>query len=256
MSFPINKLALLSLLIPSVVAVSQAEASPDGESATAFVEGAGAYGFQLGATPYTPDGNLATYKSPLTNGYTAGLTAGVKIATGLYAVANYDYTSAASRDGKIDGAIDKITAEISFQTVGLGLRSTRNLGPGSIYAEVGLAAVLPLETEIGYHYVAGAPVAKGTQVNKYKAGYGAQGALGYQISLADRFYVGTALKLKTIASSNEGKTTKYTNVISGTDLLNATVKYEAKGVDGAATRSPSTYSVQDIRLQLSAGVRF
>lgn len=270
MSLPISKLALMSLLIPSVVGISQAHAdtSPsvaasaeaetalDGENAAVFVEAAGTYGFQLGSTPYVPDGNLATYKSPLTQGYSGGITAGIKIASGLYVTGNYDYTVSSSRDGEVEGMLEKVTADISYQTLALGLRSTRNLGPGTVYAEVGLAAVLPLETEVNYHYMPGAPVPKGTLVNKYKAGYGAQAALGYQVGLGDRFYAGTALKLKAIATSNEGKTTKYTNVIEGGNLVNTTIKYEANGVDGAGTRSPSTYSVQDIRLQFNAGVRF
>jgi hypothetical protein len=155
-----------------------------------------------------------------------------------------------------------IEGTIEYHTIALGLRWTKRIGPGRLTGELAGGVILPFETVVHYDYaeaMSGAlSVAAGHQIDEYNLGVGAQGELGYQWDILPRLYVTTALKLKSFQSNNDGKQTRYEDVLSitaqGPQLVNAVVKYEADQA-GEGIEAPRTYSVQDLRLQVAVGFR-
>ncbi len=225
----------------------------------AIVEITGAYGLQFGTTPYIPQGNGTSFDHPLTNGFAFGATAGYRVFPGIYAVANYEFTSASSVDGEILGAVDKIEGKIRYHTIVAGLRSVRPIGPGRLLGELGIGVVLPFETELEYTYnQALAPAGIegiGTTTNEYNLGIGAQGVLGYQIDIASYFYAAALLKVNSFTTSNNGKSRKLDNFVADftaqiPSAVTAETEFDSDGVQ------PSTFSVQALRFQLAIGAYF
>lgn len=231
-----------------------------GERSVGFVEVAGAFGFQFGEQPYLPDGTPGQSKHPLTNGFSANATAGVEILPNLDVILDYTFANAESRKGNLDNALSDVRGEVTFQTISAGLRSNRDLGPGTLYGELAVGVVLPFETKLTYNYAPAMsqlpqPVmGEGTKVDKYNLGVGAHGELGYQVPIYDKLYLAAGLRIQGFQSNNDGKSTELDNFV--TDFTNpqavsTTIDYDANG--GA---TPTTYSVQDLRFHLQAGYRF
>jgi len=226
---------------------------------TRFIEVSGAFGVQFGTTPYVPNGDGSTSHHPMTNGTAAGVSAGFELLKGLMLFGNYEQTSASSVDGQVANALDKIDGLIDYQTVVVGLRSVRRIGPGWLFGELAAGVVLPFQTQLQYVYAAplsGLPVpvqGVGTKTDEYNLGFGAHGAFGYQLDVTSSIYLTTAIKLKGFATTNDGRKTRLDNFV--TDFaapmpVTAEVEYQS----GAT--SPSTYSVQDLRAQVAIGLRF
>jgi hypothetical protein len=228
-----------------------------------MVELTGAYGFQFGSTEYLPDASPTASKHPFVNGFAFGLTAGFGLAEHLWLVANYEYTSAKSVTGSITTPpiLDEVQGAISYQSIAVGLRLGKHLGPGHLHAEFALGVLLPYETELTYTYGAGlAPAGitgEGTTTRDFGLGFGGHGILGYTFDIAGRFYVGPALKAKTYVTNNSGKETRLVNFVTdftaqpAPTATTATITHETSGMS-----RPTTNSVQDLRLQLVLGARF
>ncbi len=222
-----------------------------------FVELAGAFGFQFGEQSYLPDGAPGDSKHPLTNGLAGNVTAGYQFLDGLDVIVDYTYANAASRSGNLDNALAGVKGTITFQTLGVGLRSSRALGPGRLYGELALGVVFPFETELEYEYAPAMsalpqPVAGvGTKVDKYGLGVGAHGELGYQVPLWNKVYFASALRIQGFQSNNDGESTELSNFVpdfTAPQAVTTTIDY---GTSGMAT--PTTYSVQDFRLHFNLG---
>ncbi len=229
---------------------------------THFIEATGAFGVQLGTSPYLPDGDGTTSHHPFTNGVAVGITGGFELLEGLSLIANFEHTSASSRDGQVENALDRVDGVLSYQTVVVGLRSVRTIGPGRMFGELAAGVVLPFETQLQYDYapaLSGLPMpvqGAGTKTDEYNLGFGAHGTLGYQVDVSSRYYLTAAAKLKGFATTNAGRKTRLDNFVTdfaAPAAVTAEVEYRADGTTGAA---PSTYSVQDLRLQLAVGMHF
>jgi hypothetical protein len=258
----LGTLITLLLLLSAGPAMAQ-DATAEGAGApmspVAFFEASGGYGLQLGEQVYmpSPDG---TYRNPLTNGYAFGLTAGWEFTPGLALIGNWEYSRSQSRDGEVTNALDRIDGLIDFHTLSLGLRWTRQLGPGFLYGELAAGVVLPFETTVLYEYdvamsaidVAGT----GKMIDEYNLGFGAYGQAGYQLGITRDLYVSAGLRVKSYQSDNDGKSRRLENFVP--DMTNpaatdVTIEYDSDGRPG--TEPPRTYSAQDLRLLLGVGWR-
>jgi hypothetical protein len=202
------------------------------------------------------------FQNPLTNGYTVGVAAGWEFVKDLALFANWQWASSNSRNGEIENVMKMVEGTIEYHTLALGLRWTRKLGPGHLIGELGAGVILPFETVVHYDYadaMSGAlGVTAGHKIDEYNLGVGAQGQLGYQWDILPRFYVATALALRSFQSNNDGQETRYQDVLEmtaeGPQLVNAVIQYQTDQT-GAGIEAPRTYSVQDLRLQISVGFR-
>lgn len=257
--------SLLALLFASTAAAQDdwspppTSEAPTPEQAPIFVEGTFGYGFQFGETSYLPDGMPGQYMHPLVNGYTVGGTAGYFFTPGVAVVLNYEYASASSSEGSLDGVIDSIEGEIDYHTLVVGLRLWEPVGFGALRAEFGLGVVLPYQTELEVQYGPGLMPAgitgSGTQTESYSLGVGGHALLGYEVPITGPLYAALNLKIKAFQSTNDGETTEYENFVTDFGAMPPTaVDAEIEHGDGAA--QPTTNSVQEARLQLAVGVRF
>jgi hypothetical protein len=227
-----------------------------------FVEAQGGYGLEIGTTPYLPTGNGTTFKHPLVNGYSAGLTGGWAFIPGLYLVGAYEYTHASSRTGRIDDAITDIQGFIHYHTITAGLRTERQLGPGFLFGELSIGLVLGVEVEIDQSYgaaLAALPMpitGSGSRIDTYSVGEGGRALLGYRWPLVDGLYLSGAFEFKTFETENNGNETKLKNFVADPTAkpptaLTTTIHYKDDGGP-----QPSTYSVQDARVQVAFGWSF
>ena len=175
---------------------------------------------QFGTSPYLPDGDGTTSHHPFTNGVALGVSGGFELLDGLSLIANFEHTSASSRDGQVENALDRVDGVITYQTVVLGLRSVRTIGPGRMFGELAAGVVLPFETQLQYVYapaLSGLPMpvqGAGTKTDEYNLGFGAHGALGYQVDVSSRYYLTAAAKLKGFATTNAGRKTRLDNFVT------------------------------------------
>jgi hypothetical protein len=255
-------LGLIVLLGAGPAAAEEQFVEGTGQIATlGFVEATGAYGFQLGEQEYLPTSSGA-YEHPMTNGFAVGLSAGWEFVEDLALVGNWQWASSNSRNGQVPDVMRMVEGTIEYHTLAIGLRWTKRLGPGRLIGELGGGVILPFETVVHYDYADGMSgvlgVASGHQIDEYNLGFGAQGQLGYQWDIAPRFYVAAALDLRSFQSGNIGRQTRYEDVLEvtaeGPQLVNAVIQHEADK-KGAGIEPPSTYSVQDLRLQIGLGFR-
>lgn len=243
-----------------VVEVEAAEVEThDGRPDMFFVEATGAYGVQFGETDYLPAGAVGDWQHPIVHGYSVGATAGFMIMPSMALIAEYDYTSAQSRTGRIDGLLDEVQGEIDYHTITAGARFFVPLPYGSFQAELGAGVVLPFETELRFQYAPTlAPVGisgTGTRIDEYSVGFGAHALFGYLIPIGDVFYSSLNVKFRTFESENSGERTRLTNFVTDFEGQPPTATTgEVRYGDGAAR--PSTNSVQDVRLQIALGARF
>jgi hypothetical protein len=257
-------LSLLLMLAIAGPAYADGEAiAPEADQAMkkdyGFVEAFGAFGMQFGEQQYLPTGTGTTYKHPLTNGFAGGVTAGWEFISGLALIGNWEYAAASSREGQVQNALAAVEGSISYHIIAAGLRWTRHLGPGRLYGELSAGVILPFETHLDYTYASamgGLPTpitGNGAKIDEYNLGFGAYGQLGYQWDITSKLYLATALRVKSFQSDNDGKQTRYENFVpnfAAPQAINMSTTYGTSGAN-----PPTTYSVQDLRLQMALGFR-
>jgi hypothetical protein len=255
---------VVASLVPGAVAADP-DRRPAGEHAPrerGFAEAFGGYGFQHGTTPYVPTGDGTTFRHPRTHGFNVGAIAGAKIARGLFAVANYEFVHAKSRSGQIAGVVDDIDGRISYHTITFGLRLERLIGPGRVFGQLTLGVLLPFETRLTFEYgraLAALPdpiTGEGRRVTEYGFGLGGAALMGYQLMLTDRLYLAPAVKLSTFTTNNDGERIRLDNFVTDFEAPAATTTVIRHDTDATRGAPPTTYSVQDTRVQVSFGARF
>lgn len=244
------------LLLTTATAVAD-----EGVAGRGLAEASGGYGAQLGEQPYVPVAG-GGYKHPLTNGYVVGVALGYDLVPGIALTGNWDYAASQSRNGAVTNALDTVEGTISYHTLALGLRWTRDVGPGRLFGEAGAGVILPFETVVHYDYAPAmstlpAPVTgTGRMIDEYNLGFGAYGQAGYQYDLSPRLYLSAGVRLRSFQSNNDGQETRFENFVGDftqPQAMNAAVSYDSDGTAG--TLAPVTYSVQELRAQLALGFR-
>jgi len=240
-------------------AVSAASAQREQtEQGRGFLELAGDFGFQFGEQEYVPTGVPGESEHPLTTGLGFNATGGIRLTGGLDLVLDYAYGSAESRVGQVTGVLTSVQGSIDYHAITTGLRTGRALGPGRLYGELAVGVILPFETRLQYEYgelmnqlgISG----EGERVENYNLGVGAHGEAGYQLALGYGVYLGSALRIQGFQSNNDGESTEYDNFVLDFMAPQAMTMEIDHGTERAAT--PSTYSVQDLRLHVDLGYRF
>lgn len=258
---------LLSTVVGAAPAHADQEAAP-GEPAAreprppkrGFIEGYGNWGFNLGRTDYVPDGLPGESKHPLANGFGVGATAGVTVVSDwLSIIADYRYGRTSTREGDIMGVLDKAEGKLTFHAITAGVRIDNRLGAGSVYAQLHAGIVLPFETRLELEYApelaAVGIMGEGRREEEFGIAIGAQAELGYHVELPQRLYLGAGLRLAAFQGNNAGKETSFTNFVNFSDEqpmpVTTTIHH---GTNAPVT--PTTYSIQDVRLNVSIGYMF
>lgn len=228
-----------------------------------FVEAEGGWGFQLGELPYLPDGSPTNYKHPLVTGWSAGITAGWLVASDLAVTASWEYRTASTREGSINGVLDRVQGDVHYHTFSVGARIFHAAGPGRLRAEFAVGLALPFRTELDYDYnpaLAAAGIrGSGSLTDHYNLGYGAQAQLGYELPVYDvpygHLYAALALDLRAFQSTNRGRSTELDNFVN--DLTAAPpAATTATIVNDNGGAQPRQYAVSDVTLRLAVGARF
>lgn len=243
-----------SLFLVALPAIASADLERERSSPpVASAEVTGGWGMQLGDTEYLPDGSSGQYKFPFFSGFQGGATAGWLFLPDLALIGTYEYWTASSVEGSVNGAIDRVQGAVRYQTATLGLRLYRDLGPGRLRADMSAGVVFPFETTVEYDWGAAlAPAGvsgTGTRTDRYKLGFGMQTALGYELPLYRAAFVAAALELRAFQSNNKGEDMSLDNMImdfSAPTPIDVTM----------ANTQPTTYSVQDLGLRVGVGTRF
>jgi hypothetical protein len=244
----------------AVCLAAGARASSADSPELGFIEASGNWGLQFGTLPYLPDGAPGKTKQPLANGWGAGATAGLALVPDLAVFVDYRYGTAETRDGNLAGALTNVHGSIRFHAFTAGLRIARELGPGRFFAQLGVGVVLPFHTTTSFVYAPGLAAigitGTGFQRDEYHVGYGGQGALGYHADMAPNVYLGADLRLETFESSNNGRNTELSNFVTDFTVprpapITATIHHSTSDAV-----PPTNYSIQDVRLEVSAGYRF
>lgn len=226
----------------------------------AFVEGFGNWGVNLGRTDYLPDGEPGTSKHPFANGFGAGVTAGIiVVADWMSVIADYRYGRTSTRKGELTGLLSQVEGKVDFHQITAGVRLENRLGPGSVYGQLGAGVLLPFETKLELEYAPElAPVGimgEGSRTEEFKLAFGAQAEVGYHVDLPSRLYAGAGIRVATFQGSNAGQELTFENFVDFTAPVPMPVTTTIHhGTEGPAT--PTTYSIQDVRLNVSLGVRF
>lgn len=227
----------------------------------AFVEGYGNWGVNLGRTDYVPDGRPGTSKHPFANGFGGGATVGVTIVPAwLSLIVDYRYGHTSTRKGSIDGVLTRAEGSTNYNAITAGLRIEHRRGRSSMYGQMHFGVLLPFHTTLEFEYAP--PLAaigitgEGTREENFNVAYGAQAELGFRVDLVDRLYAGAGIRIATFQATNAGKETELENfVVDFTAVppvpVTTTIHH---GTNGPAT--PTTYSIQDVRLNVAIGYRF
>jgi hypothetical protein len=194
-----------------------------------------------------------TYKLAGSTGFGGGATIGYNITSGLALVGSFDYRSVKSREwsqtnqaagaigfGEETGAIQQAAAAVgglpfagglatstgnftlqntkNTMVAGLGIRPFIDLGPGQLFAGGGVAFVLPYEDKTTGTFSGGSgsiTSASGERVRKWGMAIGMYGELGYNYSITENVYLGLNLRMLVATANNSGKTTTYTQSVTG-----------------------------------------
>jgi hypothetical protein len=226
-----------------------------------FVEVFGNWGVNFGQTPFVPDDRPGASKYPFASGFGGGAAVGITVLPPwLSLFVDWRYGSASTISGHLNGALTNAHGEISYHAFTLGLRMERHAGIGSVYAQFAGGALLPFHTTIELTYDPALAqigiTGQGKERDDYGAAYGAEAEMGYHFDLPERFYVGAGIRLAAFQATNNGHDTTFTNFVTDFTAappvaVDATIHHNTIN---AAT--PTTYSVQDIKLSVSVGYRF
>ncbi len=224
-----------------------------------FVEAFGNWGVNFGQTDYVPDGRPFTTKYPFANGFGGGVTVGlIVLPDWMSVILDYRYAHTGTRTGSLNGVLSNVQGTLDSHSFTAGIRVENRLGPGSVYSEMALGTLLPFHTTIELEYVPGLAAigiaGKGTKTDDYRYALGGHAELGYHYDLPLRLYVGLGIRIATFQGSNAGKRTTLENFV--TDFTAPVPMTTSFGHSTDGPIAPTTYSVQDIRLNLSFGYRF
>jgi len=238
----------------------EAEAAQGFPEHRALFEITGNWGAQMGTQTYVPNGTPGASKAPLTNGLGFGATAGVAILHDVDVIADYQHGHAVSRSGDVTNALTSVDGAITYDAFAAGLRLGRNLGPGRMYAQLGLGVVLPYSTVVTYEYADTlAPLGimgTGTSRDNYGLAVGGHGEFGYQFEIASKLYFAAALRLQAFQSSNDGQVTNLNNFVTDFSRPQPVTMDIHHGTSASAAATPENSSVQDARFHLILGYAF
>lgn len=212
-----------------------------------FAEGGLAYGWQMSNSQYIEVNNGARYDSPGASGPALDLAGGFAFVPNLAIVGDLQWASASTIKG-LDRDGDRGRLSYSFTTLAIGLRTLVPIGPGEVYAQLGLGLVMPFETELDEDR--GGGETRNTTVG-YNSGLGARGEMGYHYPIGERMYLGAAFRVQAFATDNEGRERVRTDRPSG-DVDRETYTL----TNGNNTRPAEALSLQDFRVRVGFGFRF
>lgn len=226
-----------------------------------FIEAFGNWGVNLGRTEFIPDGAPGTSKHPFANGFGVGGTFGVMVLPDwLSIIADYRYGRTSTREGDITRVLTSVEGTLDYHAITAGLRLEQRSGRARIYGQMHLGVLLPFETKLKFEYApelsAIGITGEGMRTEKFNVAYGAQAELGFRIDLVSSLYVGAGLRIATFQATNTGKETELDNFVvdfQAVPPVPATTSIH-HGTNGPVT--PTTYSVQDVRLNIAIGHRF
>jgi hypothetical protein len=258
-------LALCSAAVPAVAEpydVDPYPMDPGEEPSRGFIEVFGNWGVNLGRTQYVPDETPGESRHPFAKGFGGGGALGVALLPDqLSLFADYRYGQARTREGSTLGVLSEVQGSIDFHQITIGLRIHQRAGAGSLYGQMGFGVMLPFETELELRYAPELRAAgirgEGVTEDEYGWGYGGHAELGYKIQLRPtRAYLGIGARIAAFQATNHGRETELTNVVTDFTAtppvpVTTTIHYSKDGPN-----APTTYSVQDIRLNISVGYEF
>lgn len=239
--------AVATLAVPAAASTAHAQTAP--RPARAFVEGGLGYGWALSTADFVEVDNGTRYHGPSASGVALDLTGGVRVAPGLFVVADVAWGQARTIEGvNQDGDTDR--TKVSHVSLSVGARTALPVGPGRLYAQMSLGLVTPFDAVRTQEMANGE--SRTTTVG-YNTGTGGRAEMGYQVDVASKVYLGAGLRLETFATDNVGRTRVRVDQPSGnTETDTFTTDPDA----GNNTRRAQALSLQDVRFRLDVGVRF
>lgn len=231
------------------LAATAAHAQPAPTEARGFVEGGLGYGWAPSSGPYVEVSNGTQLASASAQGPGLDLAAGVRVVPGLFVMVDLAWSSARTIEGE-DQDGDTSRTKVSATSLAIGLRTTRPLGRGRLYADLALGMVLPFESVRSEHMANGE---SRTTTIGYNTGTGARAEMGYQVPVSGGVYVGGGLRIEAFATDNIGRERVRVDQPSG-DTETDTYTTDPDGGNG--TRRAESVSLQDVRLRLDVGYRF
>ena len=228
-----------------------------------FIEAFGNWGVNFGQTQFIPDGAPGQSKYPFASGFGGGVAVGVTVLPSWFSIfIDYRYGSTSTVEGELTGALSDVQGHLSYHSLTAGVRMERRAWRGCAYAQMAAGVLMPHHQSLDFEYAPELAVAgiTGTGSKKDYFGFarGIEAEMGYHYDLGyvSRWYFGVGLRVATFQASNNGRDTKLDNFV--TDFMarppvaeTATIHFSKHG--GLA---PMTYSVQDIRINVSIGYRF
>ncbi|NVB79493.1 MAG: hypothetical protein HOV81_13945 [Kofleriaceae bacterium] len=255
--------ATTTIVLCASAALAHAETPATEEVRTlGFVEVFGNWGVNFGQTEFIPDGAPGHSKYPFASGFGGGAAVGIVVLPSWLSIfVDYRYGSTRTVTGELTGALSDVHGELSYHSFTAGVRIERPAWRGAAYAQMAAGALLPFHQTIEFEYApmlaAVGITGEGTRRDHFGAARGVEAEMGYHFDLPSRFYVGTGIRVATFQASNNGRDTKLDNfVLDFTALPPVAVTRNIHFSKHGGPNMPTTYSVQDIRLNVSVGYRF
>jgi len=258
----IHSVATTTILLCAGAAPSLAETVSDSVSETrGFVELFGNWGVNFGHTNFIPDGPPGKSKYPFASGFGGGVAVGATVVPDWLSIfVDYRYGHTSTVSGKLTGALSDVQGFLSYHSFTAGVRIERRTWRGAAYAQLAAGALLPFHQTLEFDYApelaAIGITGEGTKKDHFGVAYGAEAELGYHFDLRSRMYIGAGIRIAAFQASNNGRDTNLDNFV--TDFM--AVPPVAVTTDIHFNKHnglmPTTYSVQDIRLNISVGYQF
>jgi hypothetical protein len=262
----IRSLVTITLLLCAAPVFAQTpEATPAGVEepppATGFVEIFGNWGVNFGVTDFLPDGAPSSREYPFASGFGGGAAVGIYVLPWLSILVDWRYAGTGTIHGHLNGALTDVHGTLKYQAITAGVRMEHRWGPGAAYAEFTGGALLPFHTTLTFDYDPALALAgitgSGEMKERFGFARGARAEMGYHWDVRSRMYLGAGLQIGTFQATNNGRDTELTNFVTDFTVVPpvavTTTIHHSKHVLGP---TPTTYSVQDIRLNISLGYRF
>jgi hypothetical protein len=256
-------IAMTTFLLCASAAPSHAQTPEVDEVRTlGFVEVFGNWGVNFGQTEFIPDGAPGKTKYPFASGFGGGAAVGITVLPSWLSIfADYRYGTTRTLSGELTGALTNVHGELTYHSFTAGIRIERPAWRGAAYAQMAAGALIPFHQTIEFEYdpmlAAIGITGEGKRRDHFGAAYGAEAEMGYHFDLPSRFYVGVGIRLAAFQASNNGRDTNLDNfVLDFTALPPVAVTSDIHFSKHGGPNRPTTYSVQDVRLNISAGYRF